>query len=134
MQTKLSFLQRVILRTLLDMHIEGEAHDVAFAVARPEMKAMHDQTAIWGAQWNPSRIFDDFDRAVSADISRAVGRLEKRGLVIRQSQRRGTPDSGRARTSPDSMPPVRCTHVLLTPSGRAIASEIQNTEEANENG
>jgi hypothetical protein len=127
MQTKLSFLQRVILQALLDLHIEGEACDVAFKAARPEVKGMHDRTKIWGAMWQPSKLFQDYDRAVSADISRAVARLEKRGLVIRQSANHGSPDSGKVRTSPDSMPPIRCTHILLTTEGRAVADALKET-------
>jgi hypothetical protein len=55
-------------------------------------------------------------------VSKALRRLEQRGLVLRQSQRRGT--LGKARvTAGDAH--TRTTHVQLTAVGIAVAARLR---------
>jgi DNA-binding HxlR family transcriptional regulator len=57
----------------------------------------------------------------SASLSRALFRLEERGLIIRSNIHTGADAAGAA--------PVRTTHVRLTPEGRAVADELRSPKE-----
>ncbi len=123
-RAKLSRLQKWLLSLLLELHENGDKRDAAFKVASPEMRGLHNQTAIWGVKWQPTKLFPARTRAESVNVSRALARLEARGLVIRQSKMSGAPDTEKARTSHESLPPLRCDHVLLTQDGRETANKI----------
>lgn len=122
---KLSQMQKWLLTLLLDDHEHGEKSDLAFKAARPEMRACHNATAIWGVSWQPKKRFPELTQVQSVNISRALARLEARGMLIRQSRQSGTPDSHSARHTHESTPPTRCDHVLLTALGRETANKIK---------
>jgi hypothetical protein len=64
-------------------------------------------------------------RADSAAFSRALRRLETRGLVIRTNVRTGSPvgdeEYGPVRLQLDEPVPKRTDHIILTPAGEEIA-------------
>jgi len=97
----LSDKQRVMLRSIRRLTIEGEleGQDLAF----------------WGIKW----LLDTTNASESAATSRALRRLEARGLVVRMSQKSG----GR-----------RTTHVRITPAGRAAAACMASSEAIEGNG
>jgi DNA-binding MarR family transcriptional regulator len=69
--------------------------------------------------------FQDRTAADRAAFSRALRRLEQRGLVVRTNYSRGLPDgSGWARQRADQPAPVRSDHVILTDQGRAVAEAV----------
>ena len=78
---------------------------------------------IWGVPWRPSRVGVE-TRTAQAVVSRAVQRLERRGLLIRQSQRSG-PVYRRSVADPA---PRRATHLLLTGPGRELAERLTTAE------
>lgn len=59
-----------------------------------------------------------------ASLSRAVARLENRGLVLRQNARSGSPGFGRCREHADDPKPIRTTNVSLTALGKAAAKRL----------
>jgi hypothetical protein len=63
---------------------------------------------------------DPRPRAESAAFSRAVARLERRGLVLRKNVSSGVPGTGKVRTSSDQ-PHTRADHLMLTEAGRKVA-------------
>ncbi len=107
---KLSGLQKQMLVILFDLH--------------QEQREFPD-TSVWGVAWQPAKQWPAMNRADGAALSRAIARLESRGLLIRQNIRNGTPESGRRRDTPQSMPPLRCDHILLTEAGHAAARLIK---------
>jgi hypothetical protein len=69
--------------------------------------------------------FQDRTAADRAAFSRALRRLEQRGLVLRTNYGRGMPDSpGNVRLRGDQPAPVRSDHVILTDQGRAFAEAV----------
>jgi hypothetical protein len=63
-------------------------------------------------------------RADSAAYSRAVRRLEARGLVLRINQTRGDPETGLIRGSAREPAPARSDSLVLTTSGEEAAKEL----------
>ncbi len=130
MQTKLSYLQKWALKMLLEDHVAGVQWDEEFKREHPQERGLHDQTKIWGVHWKPKKWMPQMSRSDSVNLSRAIARLESRGLLIRQNQHIGTPDAHRARTTPQSVPPVRCSHILLTESGFEVARALPEDDGA----
>jgi len=64
-------------------------------------------------------------RADSAAFSRAVRRLEARGLVLRINRSRGVPPSGRIRQSALEPAPRRSDCLVLTSAGEQAATRLQ---------
>ena len=64
-------------------------------------------------------------RADSAAYSRAVRRLEARGLVLRINRSRGDPTTGRIRGSAREPAPGRSDCLVLTESGEEVAHRLQ---------
>jgi hypothetical protein len=64
-------------------------------------------------------------RADSAAFSRAVRRLEARGLVLRINRTRGDPATGRIRRSALEPAPRRSDCLVLTKTGEEVAELIQ---------
>ncbi len=63
-------------------------------------------------------------RSQSASDSRALKRLEQRGLILRNSIVSGTPSrEGRLRGSVQELPPRRTDAIILLPPGRSIAEK-----------
>ncbi len=60
----------------------------------------------------------------AATVSRALRRLEERGLVLRQSSSEGHPTASGWRTSVQQPFSGPTTHVQLTPAGRALAAQL----------
>jgi hypothetical protein len=96
--TRLSALQRTILVALLQGEANGEA--------------VHG----WGVPWGGA----DGGKSASAAASRALRRLEQRGLLHRRNYFTGDKYSD-AEDQRFVRPQVRTTHVALTPEGRAVA-------------
>lgn len=76
---------------------------------------------IGAVRWHPGRFHAKWTAADRANVSRALQRLEARGLVIRNNDRTGI---GPARTSREQPAPSRATCVKLTPAGRTIAKRL----------
>ena len=91
LEPRLSEHQRVILRHLLSETLEQGLLSVAIP-------------------WAPSHWYGAWTRADAAAVSRALRRLERRGLVERLPAR----PAGATRT----------THVRLTDRGRAVADRL----------
>lgn len=108
--SKLSRQQRHILDVLWEQTTYIEGHGNEFA------KAMLNY---WGVRWYPAKGFDDWKRSDSATISRALRRLEHRGLVERKNE-----ISDRV---------GRTTRVKLTAAGIAIAKRLTKTQSENVN-
>ncbi len=133
----LSYLQVDILTHLLEVYDWVDQHGNDFA----KREVYH-----WGVRWYPSKIWDwsdwpdGYSRSVAAAVSRAVVRLEKRGLVLRNNNKSGgTPDpqpaldfwtrkpimaTGMSRISADQTPPARCVNLKLTEAGREAARSL----------
>lgn len=71
---------------------------------------------VWGIPWIPSNYLDMTDYK-NASVSRALRRLEERGMILRDNDIHGTPDSNRPRTSVSQRPPTRTTGVHMTNLG-----------------
>jgi hypothetical protein len=111
-QPKLSQLQRQLLCALLrDTNVfEGwsESTRVEAATVGVPYRARE-----W---FTPSRGWRYYPTPTSASLSRALARLEERGLLVRANIHTGADAAGAA--------PVRTTHVRLTEEGRAVADEL----------
>ena len=105
---KLSWLQKRILQAILEYTtlIETSNNDHAKALLN-----------IWGVPWYPAKGQEDWERSDSAIISRALRRLEARGLVERNND---ITRNGR-----------RTTRVKLTPLGLSIAKRLTKTDSEN---
>lgn len=91
---------------------------------RRQVIGMHDaslwiRTSIWGVPISGN----GHTRAEQASISRAVRRLEARGLVLRQNEANGP----LRRTATD--PHTRTTNILVTPAGVKLAYETVNKKQ-----
>jgi hypothetical protein len=60
--------------------------------------------------------------ASNAGFSRMLGRLEKRGLLVRTNWQTGISDQGIIRTLIHQPKVARTSHILLTPLGKAVAA------------
>lgn len=106
----LSRLQRELLARLL--------------VYDDRARAGTPQFGYWGVPVKWLRREGDRTRSGSAAFSRALARLEARGLALRSSQNSGVPSGprkGYIRTSPDEPAPRRADLVVLTDAGREAA-------------
>jgi len=109
-QPKLSQLQRQLLCALLrdvDCY-EGAGETIraeAVTVGVP-YRAREWFTPSWGWRY--------YAPPTSASLSRALARLEERGLLVRANIHDGA-----------DVRPTRTTHVRLTPEGRAHADELR---------
>ena len=79
------------------------------------------------AQWQPSRWYPTWSPSNRAVFSRALHRLEARGLILRQNQRAAVPGSwtGYRRSVTDPFM-KRTTTIELTPIGREVAERLTN--------
>jgi hypothetical protein len=113
--SKLSQLQKRVLRDLLAWveHARGREN-----VASADMHA----PVVW-LRGRGSKA-----RADSAAFSRAVVRLERRGLLVRSSHTEGIPQphprAGKVRMALDEPAPRRATHLILTPAGEEVAKRL----------
>lgn len=98
---RLSRLQKKILEVIWEHTTYIEAHGNDFA------KKMLN---IWGVSWYPAKGYDDWSRSDSASISRALHRLQARGLV----ERNNDITDNRQRT----------TRVKLTPAGIEVVKRL----------
>jgi DNA-binding MarR family transcriptional regulator len=117
---KLSKAQRAILEDLLcylQTQPAGQwrpAPGCSPPIPLRELRGRRSRRGAWGKT-----------RADSAAYSRALRRLEARGLVLRTNVMSGRPDTGHVRTAADQ-PHGRSDHVFLTDLGRQVAGQIQN--------
>lgn len=74
----------------------------------------------WGTPWKGDASLTNSERAVA---SRALRRLEQRGLVLRNNGVSGSPGTGKARTAA-SDPHNRTTNVRITDAGRALVQSL----------
>jgi len=113
--TKLSRLQKQILLDLLRVIRRHEKRAEGF----PEI-----------ARWRRVPVFalrrtaEPKSRADSAAYSRAVRRLEARGLVLRINRCRGDPTTGRIRSSARQPAPARSDCLVLTKRGEEVAKQL----------
>lgn len=84
------------------------------------------QLEVWGIRWQPAKQHS-LSRVATAAVSRAVARLERRGLVIRNNQlsEPSRDGLGYSRQTLDRPPPRRSTHLILTAQGRLIAEQLK---------
>ena len=134
---KLSEQQKDILASILALYERIEASGNDFAARQLE---------IWGVPWRTKWLYCDLTRSDHAAISRALSRLERRGLVIRQNSCTGTPGLPEVynrsiggmmprdcRLSPEEPAPKRSDHVMLTLTGRQIAEVVNKNKTENVN-
>jgi hypothetical protein len=113
MQTaKLSELQQRILKRLLEWYKHLRANP----------NRCHP-VAVWGVNLADFRRHESKDAVARAVFSRALARLERRGLVLRINGAQGLPGGG-IRRSVDEPAPVRTDHLLLTPEGEEAAKRL----------
>jgi len=105
----LSRLQKHILVTLLANYQAVERNGNGYAL---------QDLSGWGI-----RCRTEGTRAQQASISRALRRLEQRGLILRQNQASRSPGNGGLRHTAED-PHDRRTHILLLPVGREIAERL----------
>ena len=103
----LSHQQRAVLFWVARwmVHIEAAGTDTARA-----------RLPVWGVPWHTGR---NLSPARRASMSRAVQRLEARGLVLRTN-----PTSGLLRRTRADLAPRRATHLRLTPAGCALVNAL----------
>ena len=82
---------------------------------------VHPLNAAWGVRWRVG----DATASVRASLSRSLRRLELRGLVLRQDDWSGNPETGKARQTA-AEPHQRTTHVQLLPAGIEMAERLTN--------
>jgi hypothetical protein len=127
---KLSRLQKSILLWLLRQTEELEviASDdrgldslpVAVLANDEQRRVIGARIALhWGVWWR----IGDSTPAERAAFSRALKRLEERGLVLRQNRVAGAPGSGGLRDSAAQLH-IRTTNVQLTDMGREVAKRL----------
>ena len=109
---QLSRWQHMVLRYLA----YGEA-----LIREQGTTADREAFALWGMLWQPTRVGAVQTPSQRAALSRAVRRLERRGLVLRQNWRRRPL---RARLSHADPGPGRTTHLELTPAGYQLAQRL----------
>jgi DNA-binding MarR family transcriptional regulator len=85
-----------------------------------EIEAEGDKRGMWRDAVPVPRARAGQSRSDSASISRAVRRLEDRGLIERLNHVSGAPGEGYATQ-------MRTTHIRLTESGRAVAERLTET-------
>jgi hypothetical protein len=110
-------LQKDILRCLLPYHQWMHSKDTNYPAAM-----LHQGVPI-------ARIRrKGVSRADSAAFSRALRRLETRGLVIRTNVQSGSPGDdeewGTIRLKMEEPAPKRADHIILTPAGEEIAQRL----------
>ena len=86
-------------------------------VRRVELE--RDGDRFWGLCWRPGRFVANYRPGTRVTVSRAVRRLERRGLALRQN--RGWNDLRRKAADPA---PRRMTDLSLTTEGRTLASRL----------
>lgn len=107
---KLSQQQKDLLRYLLTQ-TEKKEKELA---GLPEDHPACVELRFWGVPWGT-----EGTRSEQAVLSRALARLEARGLLLRQC---GSSTNGRSSTA--EPPPPRTTSVTLTALGREIAKRL----------
>ncbi len=120
MQPKISYLQRELLvRILFWTHWEEDGINRCTDADR----ALHRKEELEniGVEYQP-RVWLAHHRVLcpaptSASLSRAISRLEERGLVARRNW-------FDQKQQIEGLRPARTTHILLTAEGRATAEEL----------
>ncbi len=110
---KLSALQKHVLRHLYQCRIKQAEYE-----SRPGYLAGCKHLNTFGSKWRAGGT-----PAQRASLSRALARLEARGLLLRQNSYTGSEDGG-CRTDKSQTPPKRTVEVLLTPLGVAVAKRL----------
>mgnify|MGYP006352915013 CR=1 FL=1 len=85
-----------------------------------EIEAGGDKRGMWAGAVRVPRAGAGQSRSDSASISRALRRLEDRGLIERLNHVSGSSDEG-------YVTQMRTTHIRLTESGRALAERLTQT-------
>lgn len=106
--SKLSAQQRQILLYLYECHGAVGDHPLA------------RRLRVWGTRWKAQKWES---RSRHASMSRALSRLESRGLLLRQNEVSGAPKTRGIRANA-SEPHVRTTSVLLLLPGIEIAKQL----------
>jgi DnaB-like helicase N terminal domain len=101
----LSRLQKDILRDVWEETVRVER-----VLETKGMTGLLARVQYWGIEWYPSRGHDRWTPTDRAVVSRALRRLEQRGLVERKNECTGQPG--------------RTTNVRLTERGREIAKQL----------
>jgi hypothetical protein len=116
---KLSRLQKQILLNLLQIirRHENQSEDFPEIVLRRRVPLAALRTTD-----QPK------SRADSAAYSRALRRLEARGLVLRINRSRGDPATGRIRGSAQEPPPRRSDCLVLTARGEEVARQLRGRQ------
>ena len=127
--SKLSDLQRSLLANLLAW--ERWARTLPDGLGR--LLALRDGAPVTWLRGRPQRGIHTHSRANSAVFSRALLRLEQRGLLVRTNVRSGMPDSGKVRRS-SGLPHGRTDHVFLTDEGHRVAEALAETANTNQFG
>ena len=113
----LSYKQRCILSYFRNAeHAYAEAkfsNETSRTITRSMLR-------FWGVPSNDGIPRDPSERAA---LSRAMLRLEQRGLILRQNWTSGAPGVGGPRKAATD-PHRKTTHVLLTDAGRALADNL----------
>ncbi len=112
---KLSRVQKRMLLDLLTCTRQVELH--GGETARNELR-------FWGVRWSVLRRNLEKSPAVCAAHSRALRRLERRGLVVRSNDNSGVPCTGKRAGQ------TRTTRVRLTDLGRGVAESLTAAEES----
>lgn len=115
MSTRLSELQAEILVSVLERYRHIEQHGNEF---------WRGEIAYWGVEWPPYQRTYQPNAAERAALSRALRRLEARGLVQRRNSVRG--DRWQEEPSKHCTPVIRTTRAKLTDEGRTEAERLTN--------
>jgi hypothetical protein len=110
----LSMFQESLLRCLLARENYILEHGNSF---------WKNEIKVWGIPWKVREIFGKWTPSLAASASRALRRLENRGLVLRQNGWGGCPDTGETRKDKTDAHD-RTTQVLLTEEGREFAERL----------
>ena len=104
-EARLSQLQKTILEL-----VWAETYRLETALEARGQRGLLARVQDWGVDWAPTRWADPWTPADRAVISRALRRLEQRGLVERKNEVTNTPR--------------RTTNVRLTDRGREVAKRL----------
>ena len=108
---KLSIQQKSILQHLWRLYLEDKQNQ-----ARPGFPAGCKTADTFGPVYRTKG-----PRSDQASMSRALARLEARGLVLRQNICRGSPGRGEYRRTADDPKSVRTHNVSFTDLGKVVA-------------
>lgn len=115
---KLSWQQKRILKYLVEYMEWIDEYGTEFG---------RGEARNWGVPWKPGKWNETWENTHAASYSRALRRLEKRGLVLRNNDISGRPDTGEARRSMDD-PHNRTVRVLITDAGWEVGKRLTKAQ------